>query len=151
MAQRRQLSHAQRQVMGANLVEARTKAGIPTAVVAAKKAGMTGPRLSLWETGQITPELGGLMRLSVLYRCPIDSFLSGMDERYDNIIESEISIDVRRHYKAQQELFIQETTRALELAVAGRGLGPMPTTTAASAPTTNGKSAQVRVRRKPGK
>ena len=150
MSQRRQFSPSQQQILGANLVEARTHAGIKTAAKAADGAKMHATRLSLWETGQITPELRGLIELAVLYQCPVDRFLSGVDPRYDAIIESPIALDVRRHYEAKMEAFVAGAADFLQRARAG-AIAPSPTGGAGMTPSETGKSSRVRARRKRGK
>ena len=151
MSQRRQFSPAQRQILGANLVEARTKAGIKTATEAARRADITLPRLSLWEGGQITPELRGLLELAVLYRCPLESFLSGVDERFDEIIESGFPLDARRHYDAKVTAATYRIATALEAAIGSPGHERAPTTRADASTTGRGKSSSTRARRVRGK
>jgi transcriptional regulator with XRE-family HTH domain len=151
MAQRRQLSPAQRQVLGANLVEARTKAGITTAAQAAAVVSMTGPRLSLWETGQITPELSGLIRLCVLYRCTLDFVLSGVDQEYTAIAEASLAPDVKHIVRSRLEgamAQLEEKMRELRIEA---GSGQTPATGSALPRTARDKSATPRARRKPPK
>lgn len=144
---RRTLTADQRQSLGANLVEARVKAGFPQQGDAARNAGMQQTLLSAWENGRRTPDADGLIRLAVAYNCPLDDFFGGVDERYDEIIERRIPVNLQQHYQARIDTFIRRTTAAMQLALEPGALAPTPTATAAAPVTAAGKSASTRVRR----
>lgn len=141
------LSHEARQVLGANLVAARERAGLSQGA-AVTKSGVPRDRLSPWENGRAAPNLEGLLRLAVAYRCQLDDFLGGVYEAYDAIIESRLPLDAQRYIQAKVDTFIRRTTAAMQLALEPGAPAPTPTAPAVARPRGAGKSKSTRARRK---
>lgn len=138
-------------IVGANLRAARERAGIASQTVAATRAGIRRDRLNRWETGRELPGADGLIRLAIVYRCPIDDFLGAVDEEYDAIIEARIPVNERRLYQAKLDTFIKRTTAAMQLALEPGAPAPTTAGTAAPSPRAADKSAPARARRTPKK
>jgi hypothetical protein len=89
--------------------------------------------------------------LAVLYQCPVDAFLSGVDDGYNDIIESAIPVDAKRHYAAKGDSVMARLQAALVAERVASEAAPTPIARPDAAKRWTGKSARVRVRRKPGK
>lgn len=112
----RSLDRVSKNTLGKNLAEARTKLQL-TQEDAAQRSNIRRDRISRWESGRETPGAEGLLLLAIAYECSIDQFFSGVDERYDEIIERRIPADAARHFREKTEAFIRRTTAAMQLAL----------------------------------
>ena len=118
MAKQRGLSQREREILAANLVAARERMKW-SVTYAAGRARIAISQLSLWENAKREPELLGLFRLAVAYRCRMDDFFGGVKPEYDAIIEAPIPPDVRRHYEARVERVMLQLAESLRQARAG--------------------------------
>jgi transcriptional regulator with XRE-family HTH domain len=146
----RSLDDIAKETLGKNLREMRDKRAW-TQAEAARRAGVRRDRLARWEIGRETPGTEGLLRLAIAYACPIDQLLSGVDERYDELIEARLPQDAHQHYRVKAEAFIRRTTAAMQLALDAPTLGPMRATNAETPERARGKSGGARAHRKRGK
>lgn len=146
----RRLPDGARETLARNLIAVRERLEW-SQKEAARRAGLTQNRVSLWETGTEAPGAEGLLRLAVAYGCSVDDFLGGVDEGYDAIIERRIPLDVQRHYQARIDTFISRTTAAMHLALEPGAPAPTTTTPTAAPPKARDKSAPTRARRTPPK
>ena len=145
---KRMLSPAGKAAMGANLKAAREKAGLDQGA-AARLSGVGRPLISQWETGVYAPNADGLIRLAIAYKCPLDDFFGGVDERYDEIIEKRVPPDAKQLYRAQIVKLKALTLHALELtASATETHAPRPETTGVASRSSRGTGVSVRARRK---
>ena len=143
----RSLDTVSKVTLGKNLAEARGKHGW-TQLEAARRAGVRGDRLNRWERGRETPGTEGLLLLAIAYGCPVSQLLSGVDERYDEIIEGHLPVDARRHYEAKINAFIRRTTAAMQLAIDVAAPVPTPKVSAGAVEKARGKSSRSLSRRK---
>lgn len=142
----RTLDEIARERLGRNFREARERHKW-TQIDAAAKIGVPRVRLNKWEKGRETPGAEGLLLLAIAYACSVDQLLSGLDERYDEIIERGFPVDQRQHYRAKIDVLIRRTTAAMQLALDERGLAPMPAAIADTPERARGKSGPARARR----
>lgn len=133
-------------IVGANLRAKREALGLDQGQ-AADLAGVPQAMLSRWERGRRLPEVTALAALAATYHCPIDDFLGGMDERYDEVIESRLPINSERFYAAKVDTFIARTTAAMKLALEPGAPSPTPARPAAARVAAAGKSKSTRARR----
>lgn len=144
----RELDSESKKTLGLNLREAR---GLKkwTQQEAADEIGVRRDRLNRWEMGREAPGAEGLLLLAIGYQCLIDQLLSGVDERYDNIIESRVPLDAQQHYRARMESFIRRTTAAIELLKPDVPVhAPTPTASGDTRGRASGRSTGARVRKK---
>lgn len=150
---KRALSGSAKSVLGKNLREARDRAGFDQAH-AAELSGVGRTLISQWENGIFGPNADGLLRLAIAYRCPLDDFFSGVDERYDVIIERRIPPDAKRLYQGKLAKLKALTLHAMELTESAiEPLSPTPATPVADRRLAHDKSAtaHARLKRKPPK
>lgn len=144
---KRELSPASKAALGLNLKAARERAGMDQAKAAAA-SGVGRALISQWENGVYAANADGLLRLAIAYRCPLDDFFGGVDERYDAIIERRIPPEAKMLYQAQIAKLKALTLHAMELtAGATETRAPMPRTPAANRGSGRGKSGATRAHR----
>lgn len=90
-----------RRVLGENLRYARERAGMKQQD-AARQIGVGPSQLSQWENGLTLAGTDALLLLAGLYRCPVDDFLGGIDDRYDAVIERAVPLDQQHFYRARE-------------------------------------------------
>lgn len=99
-AEKRVLPQAARKALGANIADARDRAGLNQTALA-KVAKVDRSYLSTLENEGKGVGLALLLDIAVGIGCPIDSLMGGVDERYDAIIEARFPIDAKRHYETK--------------------------------------------------
>ncbi|MGE3276765.1 MAG: XRE family transcriptional regulator [Vicinamibacterales bacterium] len=71
--------------IGANIREARKRAGYATGKAFAEAMGVDASRVSEWENDTYQPKIETLIRIAKFLECPVDELLSGIDAAYDEI------------------------------------------------------------------